>query len=73
MIPPDFEISARLRAEKLVTRVPPDAQTAAEGGDVTLARQHTRPGLSGHLQAAGGDGHVAVEKRVVGRLRRRGD
>jgi hypothetical protein len=56
---PDFEIDSKLRAEKLVTRVPPDAQTEAEGEDVKLERRQTRRGVSER---------VAVEKRLVGRL-----
>jgi hypothetical protein len=56
---PDFEIDARLRAETLVTRVPPDAQAEAEGEDVKLERRQTRRGVSER---------VAVEKRLVGRL-----
>jgi hypothetical protein len=65
---PDFEIDASLRAEKLVTRVPPDAQAEAETEDVKLERRQTRRGVSERVHPLARDGGVAVEKRVVGRL-----
>lgn len=68
MNPPDFEISVSLRAEKLVSRVPPDAQTETLGEEVTLERRQTRHGPSARLEPADHCDDVAVEKQIVGRI-----
>jgi hypothetical protein len=63
---PDFEITARLRAQQLIGRVPPDAQTETEGDDVTLEREQTRSGLPAEMEAGVGYSDVLVEIRLVG-------
>ena len=66
--PPDFTISAALRARKLVAQVPPDAQTDPTGEGVTLEREERRSGIPAELDFGGRYDDVVVEKRMVGRI-----
>jgi hypothetical protein len=63
---PDFEITACLHARKLMTHIPPDAQTEATGEDVTLVRRQRRSGLPAKTESGGRYSDVVVEKRLAG-------
>jgi hypothetical protein len=63
---PDFEITARLSARKLVSRIPPDPQTAGE--DVTLAHDERRRGSPGKMETGRAYDDVVIEKRIVGEI-----
>jgi hypothetical protein len=63
---PDFEITACLRARKLMTHVPPDAQTEATGEDVTIVRRQRRRGLPAKTESGGRYSDIVVEKRLAG-------
>jgi hypothetical protein len=65
--PDDFEISASLRARRLVVHVPPEAETRTSGDDVTLDREDAAKGLSKKLEPGGRYNNVSVEKRLRGR------
>jgi hypothetical protein len=67
--PPDFEIKASIRAKRLVARVPPDAQTRAEGEeDVTLTRHEQRSGAPETMEAGKPYSDVVIDKRIVGEM-----
>jgi hypothetical protein len=66
VIPDDFEISASLRARRLVVHVPPEAETGTSGDDVKLDRQDAA-GRSEKLEPGGRYANVSVEKRLRGR------
>jgi hypothetical protein len=65
---PDFEINASIRAKRLVAHVPPDAQTRAEGEDVTLARHEQRSGVPATIEACERYSDVVIDKRIVGEV-----
>jgi hypothetical protein len=67
-VTPDFELSASVRARKLVTHVPPEAQTETTGDDVTLAHRETRIRLPPKMEPGGRYDDVVVEKQVVGEM-----
>lgn len=58
----DFEIHARLRADVLECHAPPDAQTVAEGVDLTREEQTG----AGRRHVAGRYEGVAIELSVFG-------
>ena len=66
--PPDFEITAALRARKLVSHIPPDAQTDATRAGVTLERRETRSGLPTKMARGARYDDVVVEKRIVAQM-----
>lgn len=67
---PDFEIDARIRAKGLVPHVPPDAQTHAEGEEVTLAREEQRSGVPAEMESGERYSDVVIDKRIVGETQR---
>jgi hypothetical protein len=73
--PPDFELTAGLRAHVLVSHVPPGGFLETEGEDVALEGKDVRQGLPAEMRPRGKYSDVAVQKRVVGTIghaRRRG-
>jgi hypothetical protein len=67
--PPDFEIKASIRAKRLVARVPPNAQTRAEGEEeVTLTRLEQRSGVPETMEAGESYSDVVIDKRIVGEM-----
>lgn len=69
MSPPDFEIKASIRAKRLVARVPPHAQTRAEGKEeVTLTRHEQRSGVPETMEAGESYSDVVIDKRIVGEM-----
>jgi hypothetical protein len=62
----DFEIDARIRAKRLVPHVPPDAQTHAEGEDVTLAREEQRSSVPAEMESGERYSDIVIDKRIVG-------
>jgi hypothetical protein len=67
--PPDFEIKASIRAKRLVARVPPNAQTRAEGEEeVTLTRHEQRSGVPETMVAGQPYSDVVIDKRIVGEM-----
>ena len=69
MTAPDFEISARLRAQSLTAHVPPDVHTEIEGDSVAPARKQVRRGLPAQIESGERYRNIALEKRLVGKLR----
>lgn len=67
---PDFEIDARIRAKGLVPHVPPDAQTHAEGEEVTLAREEHRSSVPAEMESGERYSDVVIDKRIVGETQR---
>jgi hypothetical protein len=67
---PDFEIDARIRAKGLVPHVPPDAQTHAEGEEVTLAREEQRSSVPAEMESGERYSDVVIDKRIVGETQR---
>ena len=65
---PDFEITARLTARELRTRVAPDAQVGTTGPCVTLARGEARIGAHETVEACKWSTDVIVEKLVAAAL-----
>jgi hypothetical protein len=70
MSAPDFEINTSIRAKRLVARVPPDAQTRAEGEGVTLARHEQRSGVPTTMEAGERYSDIAIDKRIIGETQR---
>ena len=70
MSPPDFEIKASIRAKRLVARVPPNAETRAEGEEVTLTRHEQRSGVPETMEAGEPYSDVVIDKRIVGEMKR---
>jgi hypothetical protein len=66
--PPDFELIGGLRAQVLVSHVPPSALLETEGEDVVLEGESARQGLPEEMKPRGTYGDVAVQKRVVGTM-----
>jgi hypothetical protein len=66
MTTPDFQISVRLRAQKLVSHVSPAADVNTEGENVMLTQRRTRRGVA--ARPPGDDGDVSVGKQIDGRV-----
>lgn len=61
---PDFEIEVRLRAQELLTLVPPSAQTMPHGEGTVLGRRQTRRGLPTEMTAGARYSDVLAEKQI---------
>jgi hypothetical protein len=65
----DFEVSGRLRANRSLVHIPPDAKIEVEG-DVTLTPRQTRRGVPAKLESGKHYRDIVIDKRLVGEMRR---
>jgi hypothetical protein len=64
----DFEVKAKVRADRLTVRTPPAEGPETTGEGTAIARRELRLGLPKRMQPSGSYTQVVVEKELLGSL-----